>query len=81
MIHRTTAQNSKSPRLTDSFIEDPTHDPYAAKIDYKNNRLMVGANYSTEASYLYQPMHHYKAIPRNYARDRRCQFALRLTKA
>ena len=39
--------NSKIARLNNlSFIVDPKHDPFAAKIDYKDSRRMVGANYS-----------------------------------
>lgn len=57
------------------------HDPYAAKIDYKDSRRMVGANYSNDATYLFRPYHHYDVIPLNYDRHRRCQYALRLTDA
>ena len=64
-----------------SFIVDPTYDPYAAKIDYVDNRKMMGANYSDDATFLYQPYHHYDVIPSNYDRMRRCHFALRLTDA
>lgn len=60
---------------------DPTNDPFAAKIDYLDNRKMVGANYSSEATFLYKPFNHYDAIPRNYDRPRRCSWALRLTNA
>lgn len=64
-----------------SFIIDPTNDPYAARLDYKDNRKMVGANYSDLATYLYKPYHHYDVVPLNYDRGRRCQFTLRLTDA
>lgn len=65
----------------ESYILDPTNDPYAAKIDYKDSRKMVGANYSSGATYLYTPMHHYGAIPIDYSRPRLCEFVLRLTNA
>ncbi len=43
-----------------SFVIDPTHDPFAAKVDYKDNRRMVGANYTSNATYLFKPYHQYK---------------------
>ena len=64
-----------------SFIVDPKHDPFAAKVDYKDARRMVGANYSSEASFLYKPFHHYDVVSRNYDRDLRCHYVLRLTNA
>jgi hypothetical protein len=66
---------------TEFFIVDPTHDLYAAKIDYKDSHKMVGANYSTDATFLYKPFHHYDAVPRNYDRIRPCHWALRLNNA
>jgi hypothetical protein len=49
--------------VCDSFIVDPTNDPFAARVDYKDSNRMVGANYSTEATFLYKPFHHYDVIP------------------
>lgn len=66
---------------TEYFIIDPTNDPYAAKVDYKDSRRMVGANYSKEATFLYKPFHHYEVEPRNYDRIRPCHWVLRLTNA
>lgn len=66
---------------TEYFIIEPNHDPYAARIDYKDSRKMVGANYSTKATFLYKPFHHYDVEPRNYDRGRPCEFVLRLTNA
>ncbi len=50
-------------------------------MDYKENRRMVGANYSDNATFLYKPFHHYDVISRNYDRDLKCVYALRLTNA
>jgi hypothetical protein len=66
---------------TEYFIIDPMHDPFAAKIDYKDSRKMVGANYSKDATFLYKPFHHYDVVSRNYDRGRPCHFTLRLTHA
>jgi hypothetical protein len=42
---------------------------------------MVGAYYSSNATFLYKPFHHYEVHSRDYNRDLRCHYALRLTNA